>query len=241
MDTISKDDLAKIVGQRLKELRKASTDLGQGDIALEIGVTKQAVNSYENGRRIPELPILMALAERYGCSMDYLLGLSDRINRFDSNLSEKEEVQNLFCSLEALADDEGDYLLSVFTEVTDSLSVHRPNPQRRKFIECFGELLANVAAYVDMSRELSLQLSQKADNGSLTAEDTAISLAKAQNFDNMAKIVTDIEKTGIEAVLAFSVKARKVLNGSSKLKRNPRADETIRAVEKMLDCQSTGE
>ena len=41
MGKTSKEDLASIVGQRLKELRKAKTDLGQKDVADEIGITKQ--------------------------------------------------------------------------------------------------------------------------------------------------------------------------------------------------------
>ena len=39
MGKTSKEDLASIVGQRLKELRKAKTDLGQKDVADEIGIT----------------------------------------------------------------------------------------------------------------------------------------------------------------------------------------------------------
>ena len=41
MGKTSKEDLASIVGQRLKELRKAKTDLGQKDVADEIGLSTE--------------------------------------------------------------------------------------------------------------------------------------------------------------------------------------------------------
>lgn len=235
MVDMKKEHLAETIGQRLKELRKASTDLGQGDIAAEIGVTKQAVNSYENGRRIPDLPILIALSERYGCSMDYLLGLSDKMSQNSHSPSAEPEAKALFDSLSKLADDEGNFLLTSFTEIADSLAIHKFNPQRRKFIECLGDLLGQLAAHFDLSGKLAKDLSEKSNAESLTPEDVALALAHFSSSDDMEKAVDDIKKAGIEAALSFSVKARQVLGSKTKRK------EYLAAVDDMLNAAGTNE
>ena len=54
MEKLNKDTLANTVGTRLKELRKAMTDLGQKDVAGDLGITKQALSNYESGRNLPD-------------------------------------------------------------------------------------------------------------------------------------------------------------------------------------------
>lgn len=36
--------------------------LSQGDLAAELGVSRQTINSIENGRYVPSLPLALALA-----------------------------------------------------------------------------------------------------------------------------------------------------------------------------------
>ena len=36
--------------------------LSQGDLARELGVSRQTINSIENGRYVPSLPLALALA-----------------------------------------------------------------------------------------------------------------------------------------------------------------------------------
>jgi len=62
--------------KKLREERK----LSQKDIADHLGVTRQAVNSYECGRREPDFKVLIKLADYFGVTVDYLLGRTTERN-----------------------------------------------------------------------------------------------------------------------------------------------------------------
>lgn len=58
---------------RLKELR-IKKNIKQQDLAKALNVTKQSVSNWENGKRLPNIEILILLANFYNCSLDYLVG-----------------------------------------------------------------------------------------------------------------------------------------------------------------------
>ena len=152
MGKTSKEDLASIVGQRLKELRKAKTDLGQKDVADEIGITKQALSSYESGRHLPDQTILIDLAKYYGCTADYLYGLTEKMNPSSTDYSKRDSVNRLLHSLDMVAEDEGDFLADSIANTINSLSLNNGNPQRRNLIECMGQLFYSFAEYIAYGR-----------------------------------------------------------------------------------------
>ena len=59
---------------RLKKLRMEK-DLTQAALARELNVTQQAVAKWEAGKSLPDHAMLLRLAQDYGVSVDYLLGL----------------------------------------------------------------------------------------------------------------------------------------------------------------------
>lgn len=61
------------LGERLREQRIA-LKISQKDVANAIGVSPAIVSNYENSERTPSVETLLALANLYGCSIDYLLG-----------------------------------------------------------------------------------------------------------------------------------------------------------------------
>jgi len=69
-------------GVRLKQLRKKRS-LRQEDIAALLGLTRQAYGKYEREERRPDLKTLIFLADFFGVSTDYLLGISDIENPYD--------------------------------------------------------------------------------------------------------------------------------------------------------------
>ena len=77
MKLMELDDLKKVVGNRLRRLREAQ-GINQGEFATKIDISQQALNSYENGRRMPAMNYLVALADEYGCSVDWLLGREEK-------------------------------------------------------------------------------------------------------------------------------------------------------------------
>lgn len=58
---------------RIKNLREDS-DISQKELADALGISQRAYSHYENGTRKIPLDILLALADYYNCSTDYLLG-----------------------------------------------------------------------------------------------------------------------------------------------------------------------
>ncbi len=67
---------------RIRKLR-LERDLTQEELGKEIGVKNYSVYSYEKGRAYPDAERLMALADFFGVSMDYLMGRTDKreVNR----------------------------------------------------------------------------------------------------------------------------------------------------------------
>ena len=70
------EDFAKIFAERLKELRKEQGLTGE-QLAKAIGVSKMAISFWERGERIPNMLALVALANFFGVTVDYLCGLED--------------------------------------------------------------------------------------------------------------------------------------------------------------------
>ena len=66
----------KELGSRLKELRK-SRNIGQKTLADMLGISLRAYQFYESGAYDPALPNLIALADYFQVSIDYLVGRSD--------------------------------------------------------------------------------------------------------------------------------------------------------------------
>lgn len=58
---------------RIKDLRD-DLDLKQKELADILGISQRTYSHYENGTRKIPLDILVALADYYNCSTDYMLG-----------------------------------------------------------------------------------------------------------------------------------------------------------------------
>lgn len=57
----------------LKQLRK-SRKLNQATLAEALGMSQATITSWENGKRIPDIEMLVKLADYFGVTTDYLLG-----------------------------------------------------------------------------------------------------------------------------------------------------------------------
>lgn len=81
---------------RLYELRKAK-NITQQRLAVDLGVDQASISSYECGKYLPTIEMLLKLSEYFGVSTDYLLGVSD-----------------VKTPLKFVVDDQSAYLLSIF-------------------------------------------------------------------------------------------------------------------------------
>ena len=61
---------------RLKDLRE-DRDLTQKEIAEYLHIKQNTYSQYENGQRQIPLEMLVSLAQYYGTSIDYIVGLTD--------------------------------------------------------------------------------------------------------------------------------------------------------------------
>lgn len=68
--------IAEKIGQRIKESRVAAGFSGV-ELAKKVGVSKQVLNNWEAGRRIPLLESVVSLSKELGISVGYLLCVND--------------------------------------------------------------------------------------------------------------------------------------------------------------------
>lgn len=74
-----------MLGKRLRDLR-LKKGLKQLDLADMLGVSRTTYTQYETGRSEPDLATIIKLAQFFGVSVDYLLGLTD-IRNYDDVLA----------------------------------------------------------------------------------------------------------------------------------------------------------
>ena len=56
----------------LREIRKKK-GYSQQKVALDLNISREALSYYENGRRNPDLELLVSLSKYFGKSIDYLI------------------------------------------------------------------------------------------------------------------------------------------------------------------------
>lgn len=61
---------------RLKELR-TKKHISQVKLAMDLGMNQNSISRYENGEREADYETLIAFADYFGVSVDYLLGRTD--------------------------------------------------------------------------------------------------------------------------------------------------------------------
>ena len=66
----------KIFAERIHALRK-DRNIRREDIAKEIGISFQSYRRYETDERDPSAPTIVAMADFFNVSTDYLLGRKD--------------------------------------------------------------------------------------------------------------------------------------------------------------------
>ncbi|WP_438769099.1 helix-turn-helix domain-containing protein [Brevibacillus sp. JB24b] len=69
-------DLKKKIGERIKA-KRTEAGLYQSHLAERVGVDRVSISNYETGRAMPPWDIIIALAEVFNCTTDYLLCKTD--------------------------------------------------------------------------------------------------------------------------------------------------------------------
>ncbi len=79
-----------ILGDKIRNLRKAA-NMTQEQLADRLGMSCQAVSRRENGTAYPDLELLTPLAEIFGVTSDFLLGIPEE--------KKEQEAKKLFTEL----------------------------------------------------------------------------------------------------------------------------------------------
>ena len=78
---------------RIRELRE-DRDLRQVDVASATNIDQKTLSNYETGRTNPDSWAIIKLAEFFGVTCDYLLGVSDRnLKNMNNAIEEIEEIK----------------------------------------------------------------------------------------------------------------------------------------------------
>lgn len=101
-------------------IRKERQKIGwtQVEFANKLGLSKQTINNWENERRTPDPNTVVAIADLFGVSTDYLLGKESKVvtqkhltnvnNRIKEDLGENVKV--MFHDINSFDDDEMEQL-----------------------------------------------------------------------------------------------------------------------------------
>ena len=77
-------------GLRLKELRKAR-QLSQKDAAARLNVGRSTLSGYERNTITPSIEQLTRMAILYNTSLDYMMGLENRVCFYLDGLNERQQ------------------------------------------------------------------------------------------------------------------------------------------------------
>jgi len=80
-----------LFGLRLRTLRTGKR-LTQEDLAEKLGVTKASISRYELSAIYPSVEVLIEISKYFDVSVDYLLGLSEKIDLKMSALTDEQIV-----------------------------------------------------------------------------------------------------------------------------------------------------
>lgn len=79
---------------RLKELRNEKR-LNQEILAAKLNVSQSTISAYEIGERMPDLKTLVAIANFFDVSLDYLAGLTDAKHLIKQSELSPDELDHL--------------------------------------------------------------------------------------------------------------------------------------------------
>lgn len=83
------------IGQIIQQLREEAKML-QSELAQKLGLGRTTISNYENNYSYPDLDTLIAIAQLFGVSTDYLLGISDLRNPLDNMTEQETKVTNYY-------------------------------------------------------------------------------------------------------------------------------------------------
>lgn len=82
---------SNVLGKRI-ELLRTENNLNQIRLAKILNIGNTTLSQYESGKRIPSDEIKLRIAEIFGVSLDWLLGISDIRNPYASTSGDIDDI-----------------------------------------------------------------------------------------------------------------------------------------------------
>lgn len=138
--------------KRFSALR-AESGLSQSKLGKELSLSPATIGYYENGDRLPDIETAAKIAQYFGVSADYLLGLSDV-------KSIKQDIK-IACEVTGLSEDSVETLQEIRGDACDSdvLNCLLSKPERKALIEIldgigfYCDSLARKEIFIEVAKE----------------------------------------------------------------------------------------
>jgi transcriptional regulator with XRE-family HTH domain len=104
--------------ERLRHLRE-DINLNQSELAKLLNISRQSISNYENGARFPnDEKLILRIAQFFGVSIDYLLGVTNIRNYYSFSQAERKNtnIKETSCSYNT---SKSEALEDLFYEVDD--------------------------------------------------------------------------------------------------------------------------
>lgn len=184
---------------RVKFLREEQ-GISFTELGAEFGKTEAAIRSWEVGRTKPDADTLIKLAQRFECTTDYLLGLSNIKNQ--DSWREKETMLNeLFENIDRLSDEQRDNLLDL---VNQAIEILNPNTGKIPISDravIFDKLTfiwdMIIVIYLEGSNndiDKNLETSSEQLEIDAVEKDLSILLAYSTSLDYMSEIQKELQE-----------------------------------------------
>ncbi len=154
-------------GERLRELR-AAHGLSQEAVANRLGVSAQAVSKWEKGKSLPDLSVILPLAELFRVSTDELLGNDPPAGKWEAewhrSIRAGDPAQAVVTALQALEQFPGDTRFLCRLAEAEYLAGFRAETEedKRRFLEAaerhYRALLRQFPDYEEAKSRLALTL-----------------------------------------------------------------------------------
>ena len=84
------DNVKLTIAKNLVKLRQEK-GMTQGELAEKLNYSDKAVSKWERGESMPDITVLVMIADMFGISLDYLVRTDDNLKRFEAKNEAKEE------------------------------------------------------------------------------------------------------------------------------------------------------
>ncbi|MBQ9766123.1 MAG: helix-turn-helix transcriptional regulator [Lachnospiraceae bacterium] len=84
------DNVKLTIAKNLVKLRQEK-GMTQSELAEKLNYSDKAVSKWERGESMPDITVLVMIADMFGISLDYLVRTDDNLKRFEAKNEAKEE------------------------------------------------------------------------------------------------------------------------------------------------------